>query len=265
MAPVVTPPEALAPVVERLRAAPRLLLLLDYDGTLVPFAPLPDQAVPDAELLELLRDLAARPGTIVHVVSGRSRESLERWLGHLPIGLHAEHGYWSRDAAGVWSAPPPPPDGWRTRVLAVLEPFTARTPGSLIEPKSVSLAWHYRMVEPELARRRVAALHSELVERLQDLPIDILDGDKVIEVRPPDVTKGSVVARVAEGLPESVAIAALGDDRTDEDLFAALPEGALAIHVGPQVSKAEIRLEGVTEARRLLANLLEPPSAPTAS
>ena len=59
-------------------------------------------------------------------------------------------------------------------------------------------------------------------------------------------------------------LVAIGDDRTDEDLFAALPKGALAIHVGPQVSKAEIRLEGVTEARRLLADLLAPPSAPKA-
>jgi trehalose 6-phosphate synthase/phosphatase len=263
MAGVVTPPEALELVLERLRSAPRLLLLLDYDGTLVPFAPLPDQAVPDAALLELLRDLATRPGTSVHVVSGRSRESLERWLGHLPIGLHAEHGFWSRDRDGVWSAPPPPPEGWRARILAVLEPFTARTPGSLIEPKTVSLAWHYRMVEPELAKRRVAALRAELAERLHDLPIDILEGDKVIEVRPPLVNKGSVVARVADGLPENVAIAALGDDRTDEELFAALPKGALAIHVGPQVSQAEIRLEGVPEARRLLTDLLAPPTGPT--
>jgi trehalose 6-phosphate synthase/phosphatase len=262
MAAVVTPPEALTPVLERLRTARRLLLLLDYDGTLVPFAPLPDLAAPDPALLQLLRDLAARPGTTVHVVSGRSRDSLERWLGHLPIGLHAEHGFWSRDAAGVWSAPPPPPDAWRARVLAVLEPFTARTPGSLIEPKSASFAWHYRMVEPELAKRRAAALRAELAERLHDMPIDILEGDKVIEVRPPHVSKGSVVARVADGLPENVTIAALGDDRTDEELFAALPKGALAIHVGPQVSRAEIRIEGVPEARRLLADLLERPESP---
>jgi len=256
---VVTPPEVLAPLLDRLRAAPRLLLLLDYDGTLVPFAPLPDLAAPDTALLELLRDVAARPGTTVHVVSGRSRDSLDRWLGHLPIGLHAEHGFWSRDAAGLWRAPPLPPDEWRARVLAVLEPFTARTPGSLIEPKSASLAWHYRMVDPELAKSRAPELRAELRERLGELPIDILDGDKVIEVRPPYVSKGAIVSRIIDGLPENATIAALGDDRTDEELFAALPEGALAIHVGPQASQAKIRLEGVSDARRLLAGLLDRP------
>lgn len=256
---VVTPPEALAPVLERLRTAPRLLLLLDYDGTLVPFAPLPDLAAPDTALLELLRDLAARPGTTVHVVSGRSRDSLDRWLGHLAIGLHAEHGFWSRDAAGVWSAPPLPPDEWRARVLAVLAPLTARTPGSLIEPKSASLAWHYRLVDPELAKARAHELRAELRERLSELPIDVLDGDKVIEVRPPHVNKGAIVSRIVDGLPENTTIAAFGDDRTDEELFAALPEGALAIHVGPQASQAKIRLEGVPDARRLLAGLLDRP------
>jgi trehalose 6-phosphate synthase/phosphatase len=240
-----------------MRTAPRLLLLLDYDGTLVPFAPLPDLAAPDTALLELLRDLASRPGTTVHVVSGRSRDSLDRWLGHLPIALHAEHGFWSRDSAGVWNAPSLPPAEWRARVLAVLEQFTARTPGSLIEPKSASLAWHYRMVDPDLAKTRAPELRAELGGRLSELPIDILDGDKVIEVRPPHVSKGAIAARIVDGLPENTTIAALGDDRTDEDMFAALPEGALAIHVGPQPSQAGIRLADVPEARRLLAGLLD--------
>jgi trehalose 6-phosphate synthase/phosphatase len=63
---------------------PGLFLLLDYDGTLVPFAPTPDLAEPDDKLILLLQELAARPLTEVHMVSGRSRETLERWLGALP-------------------------------------------------------------------------------------------------------------------------------------------------------------------------------------
>src|SRR5262245_12510866 len=70
-------------VAARLRVAPARVLLLDYDGTLVPFAQTPDLACPDDELLALLRALGASPGTDVHVVSGRSRQSLEQWLGAL--------------------------------------------------------------------------------------------------------------------------------------------------------------------------------------
>ena len=90
--------EALA---ARIGAAAVLVLLLDYDGTLVPFAPIPALAEPDDQLVALLRDLADRPNTEVHVVSGRTQEALERWLGALPIGLHAEHGLLSRPAGDL--------------------------------------------------------------------------------------------------------------------------------------------------------------------
>ncbi|MGH7272641.1 MAG: trehalose-6-phosphate synthase, partial [Polyangiaceae bacterium] len=76
----------LADLAAALRRASRLLLLLDYDGTLVPFARAPDLAAPDKALLDLLAALAAKPGTRVHIVSGRRKEALERWLGKLPIG-----------------------------------------------------------------------------------------------------------------------------------------------------------------------------------
>ena len=80
----------------RLAETDALLLLLDYDGTLVPFAATPDLARPDPGLVSLLGAAAARPDTEVHVVSGRAREALDHWLGHLPVWLHAEHAFWSR-------------------------------------------------------------------------------------------------------------------------------------------------------------------------
>src|SRR5262245_24552727 len=116
-------------LVGRLQAAPALVLLLDYDGTLVPFAPTPEAAAPDAELIGLLRGLAARPRTEIHIVSGRTRETLESWLGALPIGLHAEHGLTSRaPGAHTWRSTSLPPQGWRPTVLALMRSFAARTP-----------------------------------------------------------------------------------------------------------------------------------------
>ncbi|MBI2093525.1 MAG: ATP-dependent DNA helicase RecG [Candidatus Omnitrophica bacterium] len=55
-----------------------LLLLLDYDGTLVPFAPDPALARPDEALLALLDRLEARPDCRTVIVSGRSGEDLAR-------------------------------------------------------------------------------------------------------------------------------------------------------------------------------------------
>src|SRR3954466_3158963 len=89
----------------RLRETENLLLLLDYDGTLVPYTATPELARPDMALLELLGALSARPRTELHVVSGRTRETLEQWLGSLPIALHAEHGFWSRPmGSSEWTA-----------------------------------------------------------------------------------------------------------------------------------------------------------------
>ena len=99
------------------REARRLVVLLDYDGTLVPFAPRPEMAAPDPELLALLADLSRRPGCSLHIVSGRPREDLERWFADLPIGLHAEHGLFSR-VDGDWLARGSLPEDLRSKVGA---------------------------------------------------------------------------------------------------------------------------------------------------
>jgi trehalose 6-phosphate synthase/phosphatase len=245
-----------------MRAADHLVLLLDYDGTLVPFASVPELARPDAGLLRLLEALARRPRTDVHVVSGRTRETLERWFGALSslVGLHAEHGFWSRPRGGAWEAQPMPPMQWRERVLAIFEDFAARTPGSLVEEKTASLAWHYRMAEPEFGVAQANELRLHLTQLLSNAPVEIIPGEKVIEVRPHGANKGSIVAPIVEHAPASTLVVALGDDPTDEDLFEALPPRAIAVHVGPGPSRASIRLAGVGDARRLLSSLVEQPA-----
>ena len=176
--------EALA---ARIGAAAVLVLLLDYDGTLVPFAPIPALAEPDDQLRALLRDLADRPSTEVHVVSGRTHEALERWLGALPIGLHAEHGLLSRPpGTSEWVAGMPAPQSWRPGVLALMRDYAAQTPGALVEEKSGGVAWHYRLVEHELGLSRAYSLKLELSRLLERSPAEILPGAKVIEV----VTRG---------------------------------------------------------------------------
>jgi trehalose 6-phosphate synthase/phosphatase len=251
-------PAAVAAAAARLRAADHLVLLLDYDGTLVPLAETPDLAIPDEPVLSLVRRLTARAGTDVHVVSGRPRDTLERWLGDLAIWLHAEHGAWTRaPGATEWTALVVPEGRWRPAVLAILEDFAGRTPGSIVEEKTVSLAWHYRMAEPEYGLSQANELKLHLSTLLSNEPVEILLGDHVIEVRPHGLHKGRIVPSIVSALPAGGVIAAFGDDRTDEDLFAALPPGALAIHVGAGRSATTIRLADVSAVRRFLASLLD--------
>lgn len=243
---------------DRLRDAEELLALLDYDGTLVPYTVTPELARPDPALLELLAALAARPRTEVHVVSGRGRETLEHWLGSLPVALHAEHGFWSRpNGSTEWAATAELGGSWREPALNILRDITARTPGSLIEVKAVALAWHYRMADPETGARRANELRLHLGQLLSNQPVEILAGNKVIEIRPYGVHKGRIVPPLPPERQAVTTVLAIGDDRTDEDLFGALPPEAITIRVGPGPTRARFRLDGVPMVRALLQSLVE--------
>jgi trehalose 6-phosphate synthase/phosphatase len=251
-----TPTEVRA-ALEPLRAAPHRILMLDYDGTLVPLQSLPDLAAPDAELLALLLELASLPNTDVHVVSGRSRASLEAWLGNSPVSLHFEHGFWSRDRSGCWSQVLEAPPEFTQQIFEVMRKHAVRTPGTLVEQKTASIAFHYRRVDPHLAEARLRSLRAELALALGP-NAEILEGHKVLEVRLRGVHKGLVAARVLAQAPSGSAVLAAGDDRTDEDLFAALPADAVSVHVGPGVSRARLRVASPFELRHLLTSLAGP-------
>jgi trehalose 6-phosphate synthase/phosphatase len=254
-----TEPSRLRALAEELRGEP-LLLLIDYDGTLVPLVELPVLASPDTEVRDLLRALAASKDVAVHVVSGRAREVLEDWLGDLPIGLHAEHGLWSRESPlADWSARALPDTSWHESVLRILEEFAARTPGALVEEKSASLAWHHRASDPEFGARQARELQVHLTEILSNLPVEILPGDQVIEVRPHGINKGTVASELLAAAAPGTRVIAIGDDRTDEDLFAALPEDAITIRVGVAPSRASWRIADVARVRLFLRSLIDDP------
>jgi trehalose 6-phosphate synthase/phosphatase len=248
----------LASLVETMRAAPKLQLLLGYDGTLVPVAAVPELSTPDDEILDLLRRLAARPNTEIHLISGAARKTIENQFGEIPIDLHAEYGFWSRAAdSDQWKSRPKPEDmDWWQRVLDILENFTARTPGSLVEEKTVTLAWHYRWAEAEFGAFQANEIRTHLAQILSNSPAEIVSDAKVIEVRPFGLDKGTVVRPLVDGLANGTMVVGMGDDQTDEDLFASLPEGAISIHVGDGRSIATTRVPDIESVRRMLAGLL---------
>jgi len=147
-----------AVLVEARRTAP-VRLLLDYDGTLVPFAQSPELAAPDEDVIALLRALAARPDVAVDIVSGRPPDTLDAWFGDLAISLWAEHGFWHRPLAERrWEAAAPSSQDWIARVRPILTQFTTSTPGSRIEEKTASIAWHYRGAPREFGARQAHEL-----------------------------------------------------------------------------------------------------------
>jgi trehalose 6-phosphate synthase/phosphatase len=151
---------------------------------------------------------------------------------------------------------------WKERVRPLLTHFTATTRGTFLEEKTAGLAWHYRTATADhtnganfgdVQARELRLLLSDL---LSNSPVEVISGNKVVEVRPHGVNKGTIVPSVlSAAIEQHLVIIAIGDDRTDEDLFEALPEGALTVRVGDDPSMALYRLRGTDEVRQFLGAL----------
>lgn len=230
------------------------LIMLDYDGTLVHFHKDPQKAIPNKELMDILKNLCADPHNRLVIISGRDGAFLDKWLGELPVEMIAEHGVWVKDNTGQWSTNIDPEVSWKEEIREVLESFVERTSGSFIEEKKYSLAWHHRQVNAGLGETRAHELVDILTHRVSDLNLQILEGNKVIEVKTSGINKGKAAQRWLDEKDWDF-ILTLGDDFTDEDTFRAMPPEAFTIKVGYVDSVARFHIAGVDEVRSLLQKL----------
>lgn len=230
-------------------------IFLDYDGTLFPIVKIPKLAAPDIPLYALIERLSKMENFEIHIVSGRPHEDLNEWFGKLPIFLHAEHGAMSRDRnSDKWTSAVNHSESKNSRlfVKGVLEKFNKNTPGSFIEEKAHSVAWHYRMSDPVHGERMANELRLHARETFAPLGLELLAGKKMVEIRHIGINKGTIVRRVLESKSDETTVIAIGDDVTDEDMFHAVPESAITIAVGSSASTAKNRLRDPSDVRLLL-------------
>jgi trehalose 6-phosphate synthase/phosphatase len=247
-------PEDRQKLLHDFRVARSRLLALDYDGTLVPLDQTPDLAQPTDATYEILGRLARQPGTCVAVISGRDRDTLNGWFGAMDVSLIAEHGAWTRKKGTEWKTVASITLEWKDAILPLLERYVDRLPGSFIEVKDYSLAWHYRRAEMELGAIRSMELMADLIEYTANMSLQVLQGSKVIEVRHSGVDKGRALLDMIDDERYDFVLA-IGDDWTDEDLFSALPETAYTMRVGTATSLARFHLERQDEVESLLSSL----------
>ncbi len=229
------------------------LIMLDYDGTLMGFQADPQAVSPDDELLELMEVLAKAEGNTLIFNSGRDHLTLEKWLGHLGTDMAAEHGVWQR-RNGKWQQAAGMTNQWKERVMEVLDGMVERTPGSFIEEKEYSLAWHYRKADKELGAKRVREFREVLSYLTSNLDLQVLEGHKVVEIKNAGVNKGKAAATWVAENDFDFAIT-IGDDHTDEDIFKAMPDGAYTIKVGEGATEAKYQVANVDSVRKLLTKL----------
>jgi trehalose 6-phosphate synthase/phosphatase len=239
--------------------ASKRLVLLDYDGTLTEFSDRPEAVAPKRGLLEIFQALSADPANRVALISGRRADQLEAWFGGIDgLILAAEHGAKTRDPyEAQWRNLRDAPNAaeWKDKVRPILEHFTDRTPGSFVEEKEFSLAWHYRRVEPEFGEWLAGELTELLGGMLADTNARTVRGHKVVEVRPAWATKGELTSWLLAQTPNADFRLAAGDDRTDEDMFARMPAGSWTIHVGDGASRAAYRVWGPAAMLDVLTRL----------
>jgi trehalose 6-phosphate synthase/phosphatase len=242
-------------LLEDYKKAKTRMIFLDYDGTLTGFHNDPQQAGPDDELYTLLKKLIAPEKNTVVIISGRDKETLSEWFeGYERLAFIAEHGVWNKDPEEEWKMTDVIEKEWMKIIEPVLQSFVDRTPRSFIEYKNYSLVWHYRHADPDMGQQRAWELKDDLKNYIANLNLEIMDGDKVIEIKNAGINKGRAALNKL-GDTSYDFIMALGDDWTDEYTFNALPEKTYTIKVGTKTTSARYYIKDVQEVRNLLTQL----------
>ena len=200
--------------------------------------------------------LAADEHNTVVLISGRDKTVMQQWFGQLSISLVAEHGMWVKGALAEWTVSAESSDGWKARLIPILELYTDRLPGSFLEVKDFSVAWHYRAADPEQSQALVGEVSDHLSAFTANVDVQVIHGKKVIEVKTTATNKGAAARRWVQA-GEYDFILSLGDDSTDEDIFAVLPERAYTIKIGLTSTRARFTLRDSRDAIGLLNSLIK--------
>jgi len=237
-----------------------LCVVMDLDGTLLPFAATPAEASPDAELLELVADVARAPGIVAAIVSGRPRQQLETFFGGVDgLALVAEHGGWRR-GRGAWEEFAGASRDEVSDLAEELERTARRHPGAIVERKTWSVAFHYRAIARADREAALVEVGSRIEAWLRSHPsFHELRGARVVEVRPSRMDKSTALAWLRDQAGAGCRLLAIGDDVTDEDMFRAVHGNGETIAVGhdrTRATAARWRLDAPREARQFLRSLV---------
>jgi len=235
-------------------AGKRIALFLDYDGTLREIERDPWAARPTAGVETLLHRLGQQPNVDVIVISGRSQEEMEAFLGGHPFRLIAEHGAslrgpgkkeWERLDRNVNYA-------WKEELLTILRLYEQATPGSTIEEKHASIVWHYRKADEDFGAWKAKQLTEELSALTANYPIKVRHGKRMVEVTAAENNKGAAVARVLEQNNNYELALCAGDDLADESMFELSRPRLLTIKVGIGPTQARFRISDPATFRQFL-------------
>lgn len=193
----------------------------DYDGTLIPFSKSPEKTVTPDRVVSVLDKLNSNPSISIAVLSGRSLPELRNLIPLHSITLAGFHGIevnFFDGAKFTW------PGSKKVRkklkkIKTALEKEFNNTKGTILEDKEHSIALHYRAYEGK-DEKIIEPFYSAVEDFRPFDKLEILEGSKILEIRPKDWHKGKALqkirSRLTSGNPPTFYF---GDDTTDEDAF----------------------------------------------
>ncbi|SHK83791.1 trehalose 6-phosphatase [Bradyrhizobium lablabi] len=240
---------------ELARRLDEIAILLDIDGTLLDLAPTPREVWVPPGLSRTLNRLLQKTSGALALVSGRSLNDIDLIFAPEQYPVVGGHGAEMRlaiDSEAVASHAPPMDKELKRRLAAIAK----LSPGILLEDKGYSLALHYRLAPH--AEKAIYEAVSLIRADLPNAPIEVLPGKCVCEIKPSGFTKATGVRELMTHEPfKGRRPIFIGDDVTDESVFAIVPEyGGLAFSVGRHAKGMAGYFDDPREVREWLARLV---------
>lgn len=236
---------------------PRLVVALDFDGTVSPFVldPMSARAIP--EVKTQVDRLAALPDTLVAYVSGRSMHDLRTIAEHAddsPVALAGSHGaqYWYPGAGDADAAHDADEQRAKEELWAAAQPIIDRYEGAEFEPKTFGMGVHTRAASAEAEQGVFAEVDALVAERFPHWRRRA--GHHILEFSSRAEGKDAAMTALREHF-DATGILFAGDDVTDEDAMRVLQPGDLGVRVGPGESAAQLRVQNPQEIAALLEAL----------
>lgn len=241
--------------VSEFKNSKKSLIILDYDGTLIPF----DIKIlqPDGELLSLLKNLSKVKNSEVLIISGRGKDKLESWFGKLNVSMIAEHGIWFKKFNKSWQKVLSISNKWEKETLKLLNTLKEEFRWLWIEKKDYSIA----VVITKNVKNLKTRVFNYLKVNIKDENLTITKGKKnIVEIRPRIANKGHAIKEWLKRYKYDFVLA-FGDDIGDEDMFEVLKDekkenrNVYTIKVGHEKSVANYFVKNYKEVRNFLKNL----------
>ena len=227
-------------------------LVLPFEGVLVHDVRDAWRAGPDQELLSLLRELTARKGVAVHLLSGFDHQAMDSWFDLVPAVIWAEHGLWRREAEGRrWRRTQWTTSEWLEDVSELLGQFVASTPGAYTESRPNTLVWNYHRADATLARSHAQTLVSLLLDAADALGYEVIDSPGQVEIRADGLSLPRTVQKIVD-LHPSHQLLFVGDASTAAGVEEILRPSDIVVDFTGETSARDTR-----RARGLLRELAE--------